>query len=49
MIIRLLVINVPNPAVKGTRRPSAVVKFCSLIGFVGFVLAPKAARPLLLR
>ena len=39
----------PNMAVKGTRRPQALLKVCSLFGFVGFVLILQPARPLLLR
>jgi len=37
----------PNPAVKGTRRPLAVVKVSGLICFVGFDEVLQPARPLL--
>lgn len=39
----------PNIAVKGTRRPSAVVKVGGLLWFVGFGSVLQPARPLLLR
>jgi hypothetical protein len=39
----------PNPVVKGTCRPLAVLKVCFLIGFDGFAWLPTTARPLPLR
>jgi len=39
----------PNMAVKGTRRPQALLKVVGLFRFVGFGLVRQPARPLLLR
>jgi hypothetical protein len=39
----------PNMAVKGTRRPKAVLKVGFSIGFSGFAWLSLAARPLPLR
>jgi hypothetical protein len=41
--------NWPNIAVKGTRRPSAVVSLGGFFGFAGFVNLCQPARALLLR
>jgi hypothetical protein len=42
----ILVFIMPNKTVKGTRRPNAVLKVCSFIGFGGFAKVHQAARPL---
>jgi hypothetical protein len=39
----------PNPAVKGTHQPFAVLKVCFLVGFGSFAWRLGAARPLPLR
>ncbi len=39
-------LKTPNKTVKGTRRPNAVLKVCSFIGFGGFAKAHQASRPL---
>jgi hypothetical protein len=39
----------PNMAVKGTRRPQALLTVGYLFGVVGFGLVCQTARPLLLR
>jgi len=43
------IVFLPNPAVKGTRRPHRFLRAGGFFGFVGFALVHQPARPLLLR
>jgi hypothetical protein len=43
-----VIAKMPNPSVKGMRRPQAVVNLCYFFGFVSFAKVLHPVRPLLL-